>query len=102
MRRAGKGFWPVIVVLSLCFCGGIFVFGAGTPAVSVNLPSGESGYVVDDDDTPDVTARVARISFIRGEAKIKHADGTDWEKVTLNLPVVEGALAKACHGFEHG
>jgi hypothetical protein len=68
---------------------GFAVFGA-PPATTVNLPV-EGGYVVDDDDdTPDVTARVARVSFIRGEAKIKRADATDWEKVTLNLPVVEG------------
>ena len=42
-----------------------------------------------DDYTPDVTARVARIGFLRGEAQIRHADG-DWERAAQNLPVVEG------------
>lgn len=43
-----------------------------------------------DDYTPEVTARVARISFLRGEVQIKRADGKDWERATLNLPLVEG------------
>ncbi len=43
-----------------------------------------------DDYTPDVTARVARISVLRGEAQIRHSDSQDWERVTTNLPIVEG------------
>ena len=43
-----------------------------------------------DDYTPDVTARVARISFLRGEAQIRHSGNQDWERVTNNLPIVEG------------
>ncbi len=43
-----------------------------------------------DDYTPDVTARVARISILRGEAQIRHLNSQDWERVTNNLPVVEG------------
>ncbi len=39
---------------------------------------------------PDVTARVARISFLRGEAQIKHINSQYWERVTDNLPIVEG------------
>ena len=43
-----------------------------------------------DDSIPDVTARVARISFIRGDVQIRRAGNQDWEKATLNLPLVEG------------
>ncbi|HLM00929.1 MAG TPA: DUF6600 domain-containing protein, partial [Pyrinomonadaceae bacterium] len=44
-----------------------------------------------DDYIPEVTARVARISFLRGEVQIKRAGGNDyWERATLNLPLVEG------------
>ncbi|CAN5458345.1 hypothetical protein BH18ACI1_BH18ACI1_03170 [soil metagenome] len=43
-----------------------------------------------DDYMPDVTARVARISFLRGEAQIRHADSQNWERATQNLPIVEG------------
>ncbi|MET0753949.1 MAG: DUF6600 domain-containing protein [Pyrinomonadaceae bacterium] len=44
----------------------------------------------EDDYTPDVTARVARINVIRGDAQIRHTGSQDWERATLNLPVVEG------------
>ena len=43
-----------------------------------------------DDYVPEVTARVARISFLRGDAAIKRADSDDWERAALNLPIVEG------------
>ena len=45
---------------------------------------------VSDDETPEVTARVARISFLRGDVQIRHADSQDWERATNNLPIVEG------------
>lgn len=45
---------------------------------------------VSDDETPEVTARVARISFLRGDVQIRHADSQDWERATGNLPIVEG------------
>lgn len=56
-------------------------------ASSLNL--GEHGFLLDD-ETPGVTARVARISFMRGEVQIKRLDQEEWEKATLNLPLVEG------------
>ena len=43
-----------------------------------------------DDTPPDVTARVARISFIRGDVQVRRDGSQDWEKAVLNLPVVEG------------
>ena len=43
-----------------------------------------------DDLIPDVTDRVARISFIQGEVQIRRAESEDWERAVLNLPIVEG------------
>ncbi len=43
-----------------------------------------------DDEEPEVTDRVARISFIKGDVQIRRSDGDQWEKAVLNLPVVEG------------
>ena len=43
-----------------------------------------------DDYVPEVTDRVARISFIRGDVQIRRLDNTDWERAVLNLPIVEG------------
>ena len=45
---------------------------------------------VSDDYVPEVTARVARISFTRGDAQIRRADSQDWERASQNLPIVEG------------
>lgn len=47
------------------------------------------GSVIDDTE-PEVTDRVARISFIRGDVQIRRADTDQWEKAVLNLPIVEG------------
>ncbi|MBK8810150.1 MAG: FecR domain-containing protein [Acidobacteria bacterium] len=47
--------------------------------------------VVYDDYTPEVTARVVRISVIRGDVQIRRSgENQAWEKATLNLPIVEG------------
>ncbi len=43
-----------------------------------------------DEDSPEVTARVARISFIRGDVQVKRLGENDWEDASLNLPLVEG------------
>jgi hypothetical protein len=45
---------------------------------------------VEDDYTPDITARVARINVLRGDVQIRRAGSEDWERATLNLPLVEG------------
>ncbi len=59
-------------------------------AQTLNLPDPSVSTVVFDDEVPDVTARVSRISFIRGEVQIRRSDSQDWERATLNLPIVEG------------
>ncbi|MEP6703892.1 MAG: hypothetical protein ABJB34_03720, partial [Acidobacteriota bacterium] len=43
-----------------------------------------------DDYVPEVTDRVARISFTTGDVQIRRADSQDWEVAVLNLPIVEG------------
>lgn len=64
---------------------------ARTRTQTINLPADTSNVVFDDDDeTPDVTARVARISFISGDARIRRIDSKDWETAKVNLPLVEG------------
>ena len=48
------------------------------------------GFEYDDDYTPQVTARVARITFLKGDVQIKRAGNENWEVATQNLPLVEG------------
>src|SRR5687768_7361943 len=43
-----------------------------------------------DDYIPEVTDRVARISFIRGDVQIRRSGSQEWERAVLNLPIVEG------------
>ncbi len=89
MRVTGKLIGPFIFALAFLTLSRVFIFGA-TPAQTLNLPDEERAYALENDDAPDVTARVARISFLKGDAQIRRADGGDWERATLNLPIVEG------------
>ncbi len=75
MRLAKKFLWAGLFLLPLIF-----------------LNPGNAFGVVVDDSIPEVTARVARISFVRGDVQIKRGgdDKQDWERATLNLPLVEG------------
>ncbi len=61
-----------------------------TRAQTINLPDYGIAATVDDDTTPEVTDRVSRISFIRGDVQVRHSGSQDWEKAVLNLPVVAG------------
>jgi hypothetical protein len=45
---------------------------------------------VEDDYTPDIKARVARINVLRGDVQVRRAGSDDWERAALNLPLVEG------------
>ena len=60
-----------------------------TVVVPFLLVSSAFAFVVDD-DVPDVTARVARISYVDDDVQIKRAGSDDWEKAALNLPLMEG------------
>ncbi len=72
MRSMKKVSWSLFLGLTLLFSAAVF------------------GDDVEDDTVPDVTARVSRISLIRGEAQIRRDGSQDWEKAVLNLPIVEG------------
>ena len=88
MHGTAKSLWTACGALALILAG---VSAAPAESAStVNLPQAAEGYTYIDDDVPDVTARVARISFIRGEVQIRRAGIDEWERATLNLPVVEG------------
>jgi hypothetical protein len=43
-----------------------------------------------EDYNPEVSARVARVKFVRGDSVILRKDAEEWEKVVMNLPLVEG------------
>ncbi|MGI9106826.1 MAG: DUF6600 domain-containing protein [Pyrinomonadaceae bacterium] len=53
-------------------------------ATTTNVP------VDDDDDGYEETARVVRVSMLRGDVSLRRAGGNKWEKASLNLPLVEG------------
>lgn len=75
MRKAGKVLWAIFFLLPL------FLSNSGN--IRANPIDG-------DDDAPDIRARVARISFLRGAAQVRHAGDRDWERAAQNLPLVEG------------
>ena len=70
-----------VLLLSLTFCGGSAVntFANTHPAP----PS-------DDDHDYEETARVARVSLLRGDVSLRRAGSQKWERAALNLPLVEG------------
>ncbi len=65
----------------------LWAFFFAMPFLILNAGNAEA---FSDDYTPEVTARVARISYISGDAQIKRADSQDWERAAQNLPIVEG------------
>ena len=52
----------------------------------------------EEDEPPDVTDRVARISLIRGDVQVRRSDSQDWESAAVNLPLVEGDEINAGSG----
>ncbi len=75
MRKVEKILWAIFFLL---------------PLLILNSGSASANPIEGEDETPDVTARVARISFLRGAAQIRHSGSRDWERATQNLPLVEG------------
>src|SRR5215212_959038 len=72
MYSTKRALWAFLILLPLLTGGSVFAFAD------------------DDDATDDVQARVARLSFIRGDVQVRRTGNKDWEKAALNLPVVEG------------
>ena len=56
--------------------------------VFLSLPT----LAVDDElgDEYEETARVARVSLMKGEVSLRRAGELDWETAQLNVPLVEG------------
>ncbi len=77
MKSTKKILWAFFFLMPL------LVLNSGTAFANIT----EDTY---DDSVPDVTAKVARISYLRGEVQIRRSGSEDWEKATQNLPVVEG------------
>ncbi|HEX8776308.1 MAG TPA: DUF6600 domain-containing protein [Pyrinomonadaceae bacterium] len=49
-------------------------------------------------DEYDVTARVVRVSLLNGEVILRRASSKEWERATLNLPLVEGDTLQTGRG----
>ncbi len=91
MYKTFRGFLSILVGVAVLSTNAMLVFGAGASAKTVNLPAPEfQNVTADEEDIPDVTDRVARISFLQGESSIRRLGAEEWEKTTLNLPIVEG------------
>lgn len=71
MHSAKRSVWAVFFVLPLLFSATVFAYET-------------------DDYVPEVTDRVARISWLGGDVKIRRSESSDWEGAVTNLPIVEG------------
>jgi hypothetical protein len=80
-----KVLWTALLLLSTWS-----VSAAARTPQAINLPDDGFAAVDDDEEKPDITARVARISFIRGDVQVRRAGNDEWEKGVLNLPLIEG------------
>ena len=76
-----------LVLLSL-----LFTFLAATPNPFAATPAAASAPFDEeiDDAGYEETARVVRISLLGGDVSLRRAGSKEWEKATLNLPLVEG------------
>ncbi len=64
---------------------GVFLF-----VLPLFLTNTINAFETDDDYTPQVTARVARITFLKGDVQIRRNGAESWERATNNLPLAEG------------
>lgn len=77
MHEMRRTLWATFLPVFILFTGASIALGQ-------DVPKDYAG------DENEVTARVARISYIKGNAQIRRVDNDDWERVTKNLPIVEG------------
>jgi hypothetical protein len=76
---------PTLAFLTLLltlFAAAANVFAAPNPAAALDEEIDEAGY--------EETARVVRVSMLGGDVSLRRAGDKEWEKATLNLPLVEG------------
>jgi hypothetical protein len=79
--------------LSLAVLSLLFTFLAATPNLFAATTAHTTAAPFDEelDDTGyEETARVVRVSMLSGDVSLRRAGSKEWEKVTLNLPLVEG------------
>ena len=60
MRNKGKLLWLAVFVMTFVMGSVVFVFGAKSPAQTLNLPDDGTSTVDDDADEPDATSRGSR------------------------------------------
>ena len=73
-------------VLRLAFLLLLSIFAASPLALAAT----NATFDEEDDAGYEETARVVRVSLIRGDVSLRRAGSKNWEKATLNLPLVEG------------
>ncbi|HMJ07939.1 MAG TPA: FecR family protein, partial [Pyrinomonadaceae bacterium] len=83
MHSRTKILWAVFLLLPL-------LSATAVSAKLLNLPDNDPQNIEEDDYVPDVTDRVARLSFISGDVRVRRGDSQEWERAVLNLPLVEG------------
>jgi len=73
-----------------CACAALLLFIALliTPATA---------RATDDENEYEETARVVRVSLLRGEVTLKRAGNVSWERARLNMPLVEGDTLTTGH-----
>jgi hypothetical protein len=67
----------------------LFTFSVITPNIFAATTAATTAFDEEDADYEE-TARVVRVSMLRGDVSLRRAGSKNWEKATLNLPLVEG------------
>lgn len=75
------------ILLGLLYLG-TAVFSA--PPSTESVTAYGTVYADDEDEVPEITDRVARVSFLEGEARIRRNGLDEWEVLAQNVPIVEG------------
>ena len=71
----------------------LFTLAANAPDIFAAANTSPTSTAFDeeaDDAGYEETARVVRVSLLRGDVSLRRAGSKNWEKATLNLPLVEG------------
>lgn len=71
----------------------LFTFAANAPDIFAANTTTTTKTAFDeeaDDAGYEETARVVRVSLLRGDVSLRRAGSKNWEKAALNLPLVEG------------
>jgi hypothetical protein len=103
IMRVFKNRAPALRIAALLLATIAFSFNPNNPNVRAGVIKTAVAAASDADVKPytdeyDVTARVARVSLLRGDVQLLRAGiNTHWERATLNLPLVEGDTLATGH-----